>query len=80
MKLSMNALGCGIGAMWGISMLFCAIAAMFGWGNALVDTLSSLYLGYALSVMGALVGAVWGFIDGYIAGFIIAWVYNRMAK
>ena len=79
-KLSVPALGVGIGAMWGVSVLFCGLTAMFGWGAGIVAALSSLYVGYAASVPGALIGAVWAFADGFIGGAIIAWVYNRVAQ
>lgn len=79
-KLSVHALGVGIGAMWAISVFACGITAMFGWGTALVDTLSSLYIGYAATLIGAVIGAIWAFVDGYIGGVIIAWVYNRLAR
>ncbi|WP_226646525.1 bacteriophage holin [Microbulbifer variabilis] len=75
-----NALGVAIGVLWAIYVFFCGITAMFGWGVELVDTLSSLYIGYAATFIGALIGAVWGFVDGYIAGVVIAWIYNKLAK
>ena len=73
-------LGVAIGALGAIYVGFLGISAMFGWGTALVDSLSSLYIGYSASVGGAIVGAVWGFADGFIAGYVIAWVYNQLAK
>jgi hypothetical protein len=79
-RLSPNALGIAIGILWAAYVLFCGIAAMFGWGVALVDALGTLYIGYGASIVGAVIGAVWGFVDGYIAGFVIAWIYNRLAK
>jgi hypothetical protein len=79
-RLSPNALGIAIGVLWAAYVLFCGIIAMFGWGVALVDAMSSLYIGYGPSVLGAIIGAVWGFVDGYIAGVVVAWLYNRMAK
>ena len=79
-KFSPNALGVAIGALWATYVLFCGITAMFGWGVALVDALSSLYIGYGPSILGAIIGAVWGFFDGYIAGVAIAWIYNKIAK
>jgi len=78
-KCSPNALGVAIGVLWSAYVLICGLAAMFGWGVALVEALASLYIGYGPSVPGALIGAVWGFIDGYIAGVVIAWIYNRLA-
>lgn len=79
-KLSANALGVGAGILWAIYVFFCGITAIFGWGTALVTTLSSLYIGYSASFGGAIIGAVWGFVDGYIAGAVVAWIYNRLAK
>jgi len=79
-KLSPNALGIAIGVLWAAYIILCGIAAMFGWGVALVDAFSSLYIGYGPSVPGAIIGAIWGFVDGYIAGFVIAWLYNKLAK
>lgn len=75
-----NALGVAIGVLWAAYVLFCGITAMFGWGVALVEALSSLYIGYAPSIAGAAIGAAWGFVDGYIAGVVIAWIYNKLAK
>jgi len=79
-KFSPNALGIAIGVLWAAYVLFCGITAMFGWGIALVDVISSLYVGYGPSVLGAFIGAVWGFVDGYIAGVVIALLYNMLAK
>jgi hypothetical protein len=74
------ALGVAIGVLWAIYVVFVGIAAMFGWGNAIVDALASLYIGYGASIIGAIIGAVWAFVDGFIAGVVIAWIYNLVAK
>ena len=79
-RLSPHALGISIGILWSAYTVFCAITAMFGWGAALVDAISSLYIGYNAPISGALIGAAWGFLDGYIAGFVVAWIYNKVAK
>ena len=79
-KFSPNALGIAIGVLWAAYCLFCGITAMFGWGIALVEAISSLYIGYGPSVLGAIIGALWGFVDGYIAGVVIAWLYNTLVK
>jgi len=73
-------LGIAIGVLWAVYVLFVGIVAMFGWGVALVDALSSLYIGYEASIIGAIVGAIWAFVDGFIAGVVIAWIYNMVAK
>lgn len=74
------ALGIAIGVLWAAYVFFAGIAAMFGWGNAMVETLGSFYIGYAASFVGAVIGAVWAFVDGFIAGVVIAWIYNVVAK
>ena len=53
------------------------VAAAFGWGVQLAAALSSLYIGYGPTFVGAIAGAVWAFVDGLIAGVLIAWFYNR---
>jgi hypothetical protein len=79
-KLQVNALGISVGIIWALYIFFCGITASFGWGVGLVDSISSLYVGYGPSFLGAVIGAIWGFVDGYIAGAVIAWLYNRLAK
>ncbi len=74
------ALGVAIGVLWAIYVLCAGLVAMFGWSAALVNVLSSLYIGYSASVIGAIIGGVWAFIDGFVAGVVIAWVYNGIAK
>ncbi len=78
-KLSVNALGVAIGVLWAAYVFLCGIAALLGWGVALVEAFSSLYIGYGPSIVGAIIGAVWAFVDGYIAGVVIAWIYNKLA-
>jgi len=79
-RLSPNALGVAAGILWAAYVLSVGVTAMFGWGVALVNAISSLYIGYGPSIPGAIIGAVWGFVDGYIAGVVIAWLYNKLAK
>jgi hypothetical protein len=40
-KCSLHALGVAIGVLWAVYVLFCGITAMFGWGVAIVDVISS---------------------------------------
>ena len=80
MKLNIKALGMGCGVLWAVYIFLAGITAMFGWGNSLVDVMSSLYIGYEASILGAVIGAVWGFIDGFILGVVIAWVYNKFSS
>ena len=72
-------LGVAVGALWSFYVLFIGISAMFGWGSSLVTSLSSLYIGFSASIIGAFIGAVWAFADGFFAGVVIAWIYNKMS-
>ena len=56
------------------------LSGMMGWGSAVVRMLSSFYLGYSASLLGAIIGSIWGFIDGFICGYIFAYIYNWTAK
>ncbi len=73
------ALGIAIGVLWALYVFCVGIAAMFGWGVALVNALASFYIGFGASLFGAIVGAIWAFVDGLVAGLIIAWIYNMVA-
>ncbi len=53
-------------------MLFLGWASIFGLGTSLVNIISSVYVGFAPTVLGGIVGAVWGFIDGAIGGIVIS--------
>jgi len=42
--------------------------------------ISSLYIGYAATLLGSIIGAIWAFVDGFIGGVIVAWLYNAFQK
>ena len=79
-KLSLKGLAIGLGSIFGIYIFIIGIAASFGWGNALVNSIGTLYIGYGPSFLGALVGLVYAFIDGAIAGLILGWIYNKIVE
>jgi hypothetical protein len=76
MKLHRKALMLSLGVTWGICTLVLGWVAAFGWGDYLVDVMSSVYVGYAPGFFGGLAGGVWGFVDGAIGGFLISFFYN----
>ena len=49
-------------------------------GIAIVNLLSSLYVGYRISFWGAIVGMAWAFVDWFIGGFIFALIYNKVQE
>ncbi len=79
-KLSVKGLAIGLGATWALCMLFIGWAAIFGWATSIVDTMSSVYIGFKPTFLGGIIGAAWGFVDGAIGGLVIALIYNAVAK
>ena len=79
-KLDQKALAFAIGIVLGLYMLFLGIAAKYGRGANLVEMISSVYIGFEPTILGAFVGAAWGCLGGALAGVIIAKIYNSMAN
>ena len=83
-KLSVKALGCAFGILWGGAVLICAVANIIwpGYAQALLDGISSFYPGYDASpTAGAVViGTLWALVDGFVGGVILAWIYNLFTK
>lgn len=78
MSLGVVSFGLALGVTSAIFVFVLGVvAAFFGWGLQLAAALSSLYIGYGPTFVGAIAGAVWAFVDGLIAGVLIAWFYNR---
>lgn len=81
MNMIMSSFGMKIGMFMGLSMLVIAYTALFfGHGVPIVDLMASLYLGYAVSLMGGVIGFVWGFVHGYILGLISDNLGDRLIK
>lgn len=64
--------------LWGSAMLLVGWIAPFGYGEAMVSLISSVYIGYGPGFIGGLIGGFWGAIDGGIAGLVFAWLYNHL--
>ena len=80
-KLNVLHLGYAIGIICAIYVLFLGFAAwLFNWGTPLLNTIATLYKGFAPTFTGSIIGAVWGFVDGFIAGVVIAALYNKFKK
>lgn len=76
-KLSVKALGLAFGIFWAVCIFLLGISGMFGFGETFVALISRVYIGYAASIVGAIIGAIWGFVDAFVGGAILAWLYNR---
>ena len=79
MQLNKVALGLSLGFLCGATILCLTILAMILGGGAHLILLNKYYIGYSISLPGAILGLVYGFIDGFIGGWLIAFLYNRFA-
>jgi hypothetical protein len=79
-RLSIKAVAVALGATWGFLVLSLGWTSAFGWGTKAVETLSSVYIGYAPGFVGGIIGGLWAFADGAIGGAIFALIYNRVAR
>ncbi len=79
-KLNVKAFTLAWGTSFGLYFLFLGWVAMFGWGDKIVETISTFYIGYAPTFWGAIIGGIWAFFDGAIGGLIIALFYNAFVK
>ena len=75
-KLNVKAFAVACGTLWGLAVFGLGIFDMFGWGTKFLEVLSSLYIGYAPTLVGVFIGAIWAFADGFVGGAVLAWVYN----
>ncbi len=78
MTLGVVSFGLAIGLTWAILVFVLGlVAALLDWGVGIAIALSTLYVGYGPTFIGAIAGAVWAFVSGLVAGILIAWFYNR---
>ena len=79
MNLNPKAFGLTLGIVWSVSLFAATLWIMLsGSGGATLGKLNAFYIGYSVSLPGAVIGAVYAFIDGFIGGWIIAWLYNKL--
>ena len=79
--LNEKAFGLAAGILWAIGAFIMALtAAYFDYGTAMVNAVSTVYIGYAPTIIGAIVGAIWAFIDAFVGCYIFAWLYNKLAR
>jgi hypothetical protein len=78
--LKIKGLTLSLAVTWSLGILLLGWSASYGWGDYLVDTLGSVYIGYRPTFFGSIIGAIWAFINGAIAGFCISYFYNFFSK
>jgi hypothetical protein len=78
-RLNTKAVALALGIMWSLGVLFMSMTAVTteSYLHNVVEFLSTVYLGYSLSIGGIITGMIWGFFDAAIGGFIFAWLYNK---
>lgn len=80
MKLNPKALGLTGGILWAVGLILISIIANgFDIWLEGVQTIAQFYIGYDITVKGALIGAVYGFIDAFIGCWLFGWLYNKLA-
>jgi len=57
-KLNVKRLALGCGILAGAYVMLIGWAAALGWGNDLVELISSFYIGYGPSFLGGIIGAI----------------------
>ena len=78
--LNASKFGLALGIICGLAMLIVGLTATYaGYGVAIVELCSSLYIGYDITLVGSIVGGIWGFFYGAILGGFFAIVHNRIA-
>ena len=83
MKLNAKALGLSLGIIWGAAILLVTFASLLtagSYGVKFLYGIASIYPGYSISYIGALIGLAYGFVDAFIAGWLVAVIYNFFAK
>lgn len=79
--LNPKALGLTLGIVWAAGLLLISLVAnAFDIWLEGVQTMAQFYIGYDITLKGAVIGVVFGFLDGFIGGWVIAWLYNKLAK
>jgi hypothetical protein len=78
--LNPRTFGLAGGILWGLVMfVFTIIAVYTGYSEQFLNLMSSIYLGYSVSLWGSIVGLVYGFFDAFIGLYIFARLYNALS-
>ena len=81
MALNNKNFGLAGGILWGGSMLVLTLVSLAtGYGSAFLSSISNLYPGYSISLLGSVVGLVYGFVDVFVGLYLFAWLYNWLEK
>ena len=81
MKFNPRALAFTTGIGWGGLVLLVAVGyQMWGYGEAFLVLMDSLYPGYHYGSWGSVfVGTGYAVMDGLVAGWVFGWLHNRFS-
>tara|TARA_Y100000310_G_scaffold344380_1_gene456856 strand:- start:1729 stop:1989 length:261 start_codon:yes stop_codon:yes gene_type:complete len=69
------------GLWWGLAIFALGLAGtFFSYGLAMIGVISSVYIGYAPTIIGTLIGTFWAIIDLFIGVWILIWIYEFLGK
>ncbi|MFC1784004.1 hypothetical protein ACFL0J_00060 [Candidatus Neomarinimicrobiota bacterium] len=81
MKINTKALALSMGILGGLAIFLLTIwFLIMGYSGNFLNKLSCVYLGYSVSLIGAVIGFAYGFFDGLIGGALLGYFYNKFAK
>jgi len=81
MKLNPKNFGFAFGILWGGSVFVMTLLSLwFGYANAFLNVLATIYPGYSVSLLGIFLGLIYGFVDGFVGAYILIWLYNQFEK
>jgi hypothetical protein len=81
-RLNDLAYGAAAGVLLGLAVFVATIWLVLKGGDVVgphLSLLSQFFIGYSVSVLGAVIGFCYGFVIGLVGGFIAARVYNIVA-
>ncbi len=75
--LNIRALSLAIGTIWGFAIFAITLMARSnGYGQEFLNSISSLYPGYEISLAGAIVGGLYGLIEAIVGVYLVAKLYS----
>lgn len=80
MKLDVKAGGLAGGILWGITVFLATIWILIKGGGLTLMKLGQFYIGYSISIPGAIIGGIYGFVHGFVATALFIFLYNLFTK